>query len=146
MDSQDSSQINDLPPQSVSDAKARLIAEAGKVDFLAPLRKHPWATVGSAAVLGAALGSAANMIHEHKQSAAPQPARHDGDSDASPASASASHSPFDRQNFILLLQPLLIRGAKLAANWWLTRHQARAAAAEAETATDSQTQSSTEHS
>ena len=99
----------------VAQAKSRLISEAGKIDPLAPLRQHPWATIGSATILGAVVGSLLETIRPGRQHRASDP------------HVSIDDVPLPAANptILVMLQPLLLRGAKMAASWWMERRRAR---------------------
>lgn len=105
------------PQVNVADAKRRLLEEAGRVEFLKPLRQHPWATVGSAAVLGA-LAAAVSDVMSRKSQEKHTVATVDGVKYVSKAQVK-------EPGMFAVLQPILFRGAQLAVNWWMAKQQAQ---------------------
>lgn len=103
--------------ESLREIKARFLSEAKKIDVLEPLRKHPFATVGSAAILGAVAGVVTSALAKPKVVV-----YHEDENKQS--EKKQDHPKGKAVSIISMIQPLLLKAGSSLASAWLARRQA----------------------
>ena len=104
--------------ESLLEIKARFLNEAKKIDVLAPLRDHPWTTVGGAAILGAVAGVITSAFAKPKVIV-----YHDDDEKKRHEKKKQEEPKGKAASIFSTLKPLLLKAGQTAATAWLAKRQ-----------------------